>query len=255
MDPAKIPFFLSKPNPFIGKSDANYVQVIHTSFYGLNERIGHVDIFVDYKSNGGQAKHALALYVHVATATRRLFMIADEKGNNSVIKGKKGQKTPAVNKNQCLIGLYGSLDKNNDRKRYNFDLTKDKILFWHTVCEYKHSEMFFMEEPDDDTASFADITESSLNDDIPMPPNLRSYSESMTSLPYDSPEGSSSSSGVNSPFQPSPSRFNRDFEPTLSRTISPTFLPSPSRLSVDSSPFRKNKKDGTSTSRRFPPRR
>ncbi|XP_031635204.1 uncharacterized protein LOC116348362 [Contarinia nasturtii] len=218
LDPAKIPFFLSKPNPAISKNDAEYVQVIHTSFYGMNERVGHVDIFVDYKSDGGQVKHALALYVHVATATRRLFMMATDKGNGTVTKGR-GQTTPTPKRNECLIGLYGTMNRNNDGKRFEFSLTKHKIPFWHTVCEYRNSEMFFMEEPEDDSSSFIDITESSLTDDLP-------------STSFESTAQESSSA----PTQASPSR---SFEATAKES-SLTSFPSPSeelhRRSFQSTP-------------------
>lgn len=130
LDPsAHVPFGASKGNT-INKEDVEYLQVIHTcpGIAGISKPLGHVDIFV--KSSTGkvffgdwQEKHKLAYYIHVATVTKELYLVAVENGN------KDGQVTfapvPLLQPHECLVGLHSTLNENNRGKIFSISIAKD----------------------------------------------------------------------------------------------------------------------------------
>ncbi|XP_031635211.1 uncharacterized protein LOC116348367 isoform X2 [Contarinia nasturtii] len=115
LDPSKtIPFFGTKPTNTIKRGHASYVQVIHTSVFGIREPLGDVDIYVKYKGESFvddlNDKHAMGAYFHVATATKRLYVIADEKdsGNGTLIFAHGNVRKPKPS--ECVVGVYGTLN-------------------------------------------------------------------------------------------------------------------------------------------------
>lgn len=149
MDPSKtIPFLGTKPANTIKRGDANYVQVIHSSFCGIQKPLGDVDIYVKYKGNSFLEeltdKHALGVYLHVATATKRLYVIADEKesGKGTIIL-RIGQNIRQPKPNECLVGIYGSLNPFIEGKKFVISLKNRTNLFWGALGDFSGYEIFF----------------------------------------------------------------------------------------------------------------
>lgn len=131
LDPCKFPPFGSKAKDTIKSGHADYVQVIHTSnVVGNWDQIGDIDIYVKFKTESSLLdsiadKHQLAYYMHVSTASKRLYLIADqnENRNGTVIKSEYVRTEPKPKPNECLVGIYGILNPNNRGKKFTISLT------------------------------------------------------------------------------------------------------------------------------------
>lgn len=78
-DPAGIALTLKRFNQaFIRRGDASYVQIIHTDIKaGTILQTGDVDIIVDCPVSIFN-KHVFAVYMHMATAMKKLLLIAEK---------------------------------------------------------------------------------------------------------------------------------------------------------------------------------
>lgn len=120
LDPSRTPPIMVKPKTPIKKGLANYVQVIHTTVEGKNggvfEKSGDVDVYLKYKPGQNQQLiDGLDFYVHIATATKRLYVLASEKGSGTMIKIGR-QKLPEPKSNECIVGIYGTIPKVRGKK-------------------------------------------------------------------------------------------------------------------------------------------
>lgn len=133
---------------FIQSEDAEYVQVIHTSFLGVSQKIGHIDIFLNYKSESLFSslfeKHGLGVYLHAATATKKVYLIAEVGGNGTMITDTK-QPLRKLRSKECLIGIFGTFDERKKGKKYEITLTDREQIkqFWKSLGEYKKDELFW----------------------------------------------------------------------------------------------------------------
>nr|ACI22681.1 lipase-like protein 1 [Orseolia oryzae] len=150
LDPSKTPPLVKKPKNTITRGDANYVHVLHTSDLGISKSIGHVDVYVKYKAKTLTEwindKHALAMYLHVAIASKRLYLIADKdgKGKGIVIQGN-GQNVPNPTPNQCVVGIYSvpppSMDLTKG-KEFVVHIT-DRDILRNSLQKYANPDLFF----------------------------------------------------------------------------------------------------------------
>lgn len=116
------------------RGDAKYVQVIHTSkSFGTTKRAGDVDIYVRYKPeaffSGHSEKHTLSLYIHLASCTKRLVMLAEENGNGTMI-ANVGQRIRGPKPNECVVGVYGTLIESQQNKKYKISLDENSARFF-----------------------------------------------------------------------------------------------------------------------------
>ncbi|XP_031617561.1 phospholipase A1-like [Contarinia nasturtii] len=146
LDPAGTSFFWNKPGHMIKSGDADYVQVIHTSAFGLDQPVGDVDIYVDSTSNkillGAWAeKHALSVYLHIATSTKRLFIIAEVRGNGILLISERQPRE--LKPQECQIGIYGTLQAHHKGKQFNISIVdrEDTTVFWDALGELGGKEM------------------------------------------------------------------------------------------------------------------
>lgn len=121
---------------FINRASAAYVQIIHTDtlFSGTSFQCGHVDIYVRDLPVGISAWHGFATYLNMATAMKKLLLIAEKKGKYGKIEA--GQlieldKNPdQINRrpkeNEVFIGVYGELEESKNGHKFYFSL-KDRL--------------------------------------------------------------------------------------------------------------------------------
>ncbi|XP_031635206.1 uncharacterized protein LOC116348364 [Contarinia nasturtii] len=138
LDPSKTPPFGAKIKNSIKRGHANYVQVIHTSsVVALWEQLGDIDIFVKQKTDSSFLdsiieKHQLAVEIHMATATKRIYLIADEneKGNGTMVKREENESfiEPTPKANECLVGIYGTMGQRGKKgKKFTIRLKNSDI--------------------------------------------------------------------------------------------------------------------------------
>ncbi|XP_031639023.1 uncharacterized protein LOC116351105 [Contarinia nasturtii] len=147
LDPSRTPPVLAKtPKDTIKPDLAEYVQVIHTSsVQGMTKtRLGHVDIYA--RLNGGRIlsnNHGLAFFLHVATATKRFYIVADEgsKGKGKLVQ-IQGDILPQPKSNECQLGIYAVLNENHIGQKFGFSLTKREELFFSALGQYADPSVF-----------------------------------------------------------------------------------------------------------------
>ncbi|XP_031635216.1 uncharacterized protein LOC116348371 [Contarinia nasturtii] len=147
LDPSKTPpILVSKPLNTIKKGHAKYVQVIHTSkVAGQWDRLGDIDVYVRFQPETSffraiDDKHSLSFFIHVATATKRLYLVADqnEKGKGTVIATE-----PMPKANECLVGIYGNFDSNIPGGKYVISLKNQSDVFWAALGKLSNNRIFF----------------------------------------------------------------------------------------------------------------
>lgn len=146
LDPAGTKFMFDVTAPYIQSGDAEYVQIIHTSALGMIRNTADADIYIKYDSpirSGIINLHSLAVYIHIAIATKRLFIIAEESGRSTMIVNT-GTPPRAANKTECLMGIYGKLDQRKQYKTYQVTFTSQKQVetFWESLGEYGSEYLF-----------------------------------------------------------------------------------------------------------------
>ncbi|XP_031635213.1 uncharacterized protein LOC116348369 [Contarinia nasturtii] len=147
LDPSKTPLFMRKPSKTIKKGHADYVQVIHTSIVGISDPIGDTDIFVKYTaeslSETFNDKHSLAFYIHVATATKRLYLLGEENGNGTLVRRGRNAEYPEPKSNECLVGIYGKRIEGNVGREFVVSLKNRTDLFQQSLDRYHNHWIFF----------------------------------------------------------------------------------------------------------------
>lgn len=108
----------------IKKGDADYVQIYHTDpvHLGTMDKSGDVDIMVDNVPASAEQKHAFAVYLHMATAMKKLLLIAERKGKGQVIPidGNLTQGNRALKPDEVFLGVYSEKE---DSKRGTFRIS------------------------------------------------------------------------------------------------------------------------------------
>lgn len=147
LDPARMTFFLNWENQFKSKL-AHYAQIIHTSnTFGNNMQTGDVDIFVDYSfetmKKNFLKRHGISVFLHIATATKRLFLLAEENGKGKIIANTCGnQSQPIHPPNECLIGIYGTLNECKHGKSFKMSLIQHSTEFWNHLNGLVNEKFF-----------------------------------------------------------------------------------------------------------------
>lgn len=123
--------------PHFKSGDAQYVQCLHTSSnFGTTRKIADIDIYVHYKFDtilmNLLKKHGLSVFLHIATATKRLYLIAEEKGNGTMI-ANVGQNLRELKSNEVLLGVYGALDEQKKGKTFELSLLGRNKVFWDNL--------------------------------------------------------------------------------------------------------------------------
>ncbi|XP_031635219.1 uncharacterized protein LOC116348373 [Contarinia nasturtii] len=142
LDPSKSFPLSPKPTNTIISSHAEFVQVIHTSMAGISHQIPGVShIFVDYTSSSSffsalSEKHVLGFLLHVATATKRLYIIADKNGNGRFINGIEHFDIPELKENECLVGIYAPHGQWNCGGRFEISLKNQTNILWAALGHF-----------------------------------------------------------------------------------------------------------------------
>lgn len=132
--------------PIIERGYAEYTQIIHTSFIGMRKKTGDVDIFINYISDiksGLINLHALSVYVHIATSTKRLYLIGEENGAGSII-ANTGRPVRAQNQTESLVGVYGKFETKKYMRKFDISLTTPERVnqFWNALGEFGSDDIF-----------------------------------------------------------------------------------------------------------------
>ncbi|XP_031635212.1 uncharacterized protein LOC116348368 [Contarinia nasturtii] len=136
LDPSKDPSFSAKSD---FKRLAHYVQVIHTSSFP-SQQIGDIDIHVKSKS-GISLESGLDFFMFVATATKRLYALAAESGDGTMIL--KGQPFPEAKPKECVVGVYSNPNPNQYGKKFVISIAKRVELFRESLGMYQEETIFF----------------------------------------------------------------------------------------------------------------
>ncbi|XP_031635207.1 uncharacterized protein LOC116348365 [Contarinia nasturtii] len=146
LDPSRTAPIMIEPKVAIKKGIAHYVQVIHTTVEGRNgevfEKSGDVDIYLKYKP-GQPLTDGLDFYVHMATATKRLYMLASEKGSGTIIKRRGRQPFPEPKSNECVVGVYSALNPKKTGKRYVISVANRIGMLKTELGSYAESTILF----------------------------------------------------------------------------------------------------------------
>lgn len=79
----------------IGKDDADFVEVIHTSIMGTITKNGDFDVFVNVLDESDDIeKHSFATHLHMAACTGEYIVIASRKGKEEGRRGRILSKLP-----------------------------------------------------------------------------------------------------------------------------------------------------------------
>lgn len=180
LDPSRTPpIIVAKPWNTIKKGHANYVQVIHTSkLAGTWSKLGDTDIYVDFKEKQKSLyhsiidNHGLAFFIHIATATKRLYLIAGE--NKIVTMIKRDAKIrnfvePTPNENECLIGIYSTVNQQLRGKKYEISFQNRTDDFWKALGRFSNDKIFFEKAK---PPIFDDMLELEKNNQIEVDPNV-----------------------------------------------------------------------------------
>lgn len=126
--------------PFINRGIAAYVQIIHTDtlFSGTSFQCGHVDIYVRDLPVGIDGWHGFATYLNMATAMKKLLLIAEKSGKygktsaGQLIELDKhpDQKDRPLKENEVFIGVYGEFEESKNGQKFYFSL-KDRLSILH----------------------------------------------------------------------------------------------------------------------------
>lgn len=128
LDPAAFAYW-TDTNNYIHSGDAQYVQIIHTSYIGTQMQRGDSDIYVSSPNWFIQHNHKLAYRIHELVATKKLILIASKNGSGTVINL---QITMTVNTayikigdDECLVRVYAQPKIKNVEKIYRVSFSND----------------------------------------------------------------------------------------------------------------------------------
>ncbi|XP_031635208.1 uncharacterized protein LOC116348366 [Contarinia nasturtii] len=157
LDPSRTPPLLAaKPLNTIQKGHAKYVQVIHTSkVAGVWDKLGDIDIYADIKQKSWQKdkslldtisdSHGLAFFIHVATATKRLFLIANQNRTPTIIERNLPIPftEPTLKENEVLIGVYSTLNPKIQGKKFEISFKNKTNDLWEALGQLSSDKIFF----------------------------------------------------------------------------------------------------------------
>lgn len=126
----------------IKRGTAGFIQVIHTNKYrGIWDRIGDVDIYVDYYEYSRSYRdplgdsHNIAFFIHLGTVTKKLYIVADlnENGDGTVVKRERGRDRHRWS-SDLEIGLYAPLNESLRGKRLFVKIeSRQGETFWDGI--------------------------------------------------------------------------------------------------------------------------
>ncbi|XP_031635217.1 uncharacterized protein LOC116348372 [Contarinia nasturtii] len=143
LDPSKTPLLMAKPKSTIKRGVAHLVQVIHTSIIGITQQIGDIDIYVT-KSKLGIAvslEHGLDFFVFLATATKKLYLLAEKNGNGTMIRQGEPFREPGPK--ECVVGVYSNPNPNQYGKMFEISLVNRTKTFKEALGMYYNEDIFF----------------------------------------------------------------------------------------------------------------
>ncbi|XP_031635215.1 uncharacterized protein LOC116348370 isoform X2 [Contarinia nasturtii] len=152
LDPSRTPPFVAKP-PHTGyRGFADYTQVVHSSnVLGVWDQLGDTDIYIKHKPDSDQSflntlaeKHGLVFYLHAATATKRLCIIADKNKNatGKILYGEE-RPFPEPNQNECILGVYSTKKEYYNGQKFTISLVNRSKYVYDVLGEYTSDRMFF----------------------------------------------------------------------------------------------------------------
>ncbi|XP_031617123.1 phospholipase A1-like [Contarinia nasturtii] len=139
LDPAAISFFVDPDKSYIQSGDADYVQIIHTSYLGTQNKKGDHDIYINSDNWGSHNNHRLAVDINMLIAARKLVIVASKTGNSKIINLQKNMSPDRVilGPNDCLVGVYSEarhIDDlpicEEDRPTYEIDFPNKSMKFY-----------------------------------------------------------------------------------------------------------------------------
>lgn len=129
IDPAGIYLTLKMYNQkFIGRGDASYVQIIHTDpvLLGTPFQSGDVDIYFQDLPVDIMHRHGFAPYLHMATAIKRLLIIAERNREGAVIPVLKSSdladNLTLTDKDEVIVGVYSELNESKRGQKFYVSL-------------------------------------------------------------------------------------------------------------------------------------
>ncbi|XP_018371256.1 PREDICTED: phospholipase A1-like [Trachymyrmex cornetzi] len=123
-DPASPLFGINKCENRLCKSDAKYVEVLHTSDFGIQYEIGHADFYF----NGGHIQPKCGINIIPCSHTRAVTYITDMCKNNCGFLGVSNSLSPYPDSNttDCIIVNCNILQNNSMEGKYYVYVDKDK---------------------------------------------------------------------------------------------------------------------------------
>lgn len=142
IDPAGIYLTLKINNQkFIAQGDANYVQIIHTDpiFFGTVFQSGDVDIYFKDLPVSVMHRHGFAAYLHMATAMKKLLIIAESDGKGVVIPILKDSGLPdnlTLDKDEVVVGVYGEIEESKRGQKFYVSLKNRFEMLRSSIAQY-----------------------------------------------------------------------------------------------------------------------
>ncbi|XP_031617373.1 phospholipase A1-like [Contarinia nasturtii] len=111
LDPAAISIFEVEPDKsYIKSGDAEFVQVIHTSYLGTQLKTSDSDIYINSDNWYIHNNHRLAVELHELISAKKLILIASQSGNSKVINLQRNfcfdPDNIELESDECIVGVY-----------------------------------------------------------------------------------------------------------------------------------------------------
>lgn len=110
LDPAAVSYWIGS-NRYIHSGDADYVQIIHTSYLGTQMERGDSDIYISTDRWHSQKNHILAIGLHEITSAKKYLLIASQNGNGRMINLETNPQLKShieLADDECLVGVYSN---------------------------------------------------------------------------------------------------------------------------------------------------
>lgn len=142
VDPAGIYLTLKINNQsFIDKGDATYVQIIHTDpiFFGTSFNCGDIDIYVSDLPVGVMHRHGFAAYFHMATAMKKLLIVAEKEGSGLMLPIHQMPylaDNAKVDADEVVVGVYGELEESKRGQKFYVSLKNRFELLRRSIADF-----------------------------------------------------------------------------------------------------------------------
>ncbi|XP_031617160.1 phospholipase A1-like isoform X2 [Contarinia nasturtii] len=130
LDPAAI--YWANANDYIKSGDADYVQVVHTSYLGTQLQRGDSDIYIKSDNWDTQMSHKLAVDLHELISAKKLVLIAAENGTGRSINLQESLHVNPdliqIADTECMVGVYcEGCNKRKHGQIYNISLVTKSL--------------------------------------------------------------------------------------------------------------------------------